>query len=54
VFERSEIQKTNFQADYRIVLPDGTIKHQKSIGQPILNQSGDLVEFVGPTGERFC
>jgi PAS domain S-box-containing protein len=33
--------------DYRIVLPDGTIKHLHTIGRPILNESGDLVEFVG-------
>jgi formate hydrogenlyase transcriptional activator len=49
LFERSEIQKTDFQADYRVVLPDGTIRHVHSIGLPILNESGDLVEFVGTT-----
>jgi formate hydrogenlyase transcriptional activator len=47
VFERRESQKTNYQADYRIVLPDGTIKHLHVIGHPVLNQSGDLKEFVG-------
>jgi PAS domain S-box-containing protein len=47
LFERSEIEKTDFQVDYRIVLPDGTIKHLHTIGRPILNESGDLVEFVG-------
>jgi PAS domain S-box-containing protein len=33
--------------DYRIVLPDGTIRHLHTIGHPVLNASGDLVEFVG-------
>ncbi|HEV7966847.1 MAG TPA: PAS domain-containing protein [Candidatus Acidoferrales bacterium] len=47
LFERAEIEKTEFQVDYRIVLPDGTIKHLHTIGHPILNESGDLVEFVG-------
>ena len=47
IFERSEIQKTDYQADYRIVLPDGTIKQIHVIGHPVLNESGDLVEFVG-------
>jgi hypothetical protein len=28
-------------------LPDGTIKYQHSIGRPIVNEKGDLVEFVG-------
>jgi PAS domain S-box-containing protein len=46
-FQRSEIEKTEYQADYRIALPDGTVKYQHSIGYPILNESGDLVEFVG-------
>src|ERR1700686_990715 len=47
LFERAELEKTEFQVDYRIVLPGGTIKHLHTIGHPILNESGDLVEFVG-------
>ena len=47
VFERAEIETTEFEVDYRIVLPDGTIKHLHTTGHPILNESGDLVEFVG-------
>jgi PAS domain S-box-containing protein len=47
LFERAEIEKTEFQVNYRIVLPDGTIKHLHTIGHPILNESGNLVEFVG-------
>jgi len=47
LFERSVIQKTDYDADYRIVLPDGTIKHLHAVGHPVLNESGDLVEFVG-------
>jgi PAS domain S-box-containing protein len=49
VFERSESQKTDYQADYRIVLPDGTIKHLHVIGHPVLNESGDPMKFVGTT-----
>jgi PAS domain S-box-containing protein len=48
-FERSTIQKTDYDADYRIVLPDGTIKHLHAAGHPVLNESGDLMEFVGTT-----
>src|SRR3984893_11725640 len=47
LFERAEIEKTEFQVDYCIVLPDGTIKHLHTIGRPVLNESGDLVEFGG-------
>jgi PAS domain S-box-containing protein len=46
-FRRGEIDKTEYQADYRIVLPDGTTRYQRSIGYPILNESRDLVEFIG-------
>ncbi|MCU1301098.1 MAG: hypothetical protein JWQ87_1382, partial [Candidatus Sulfotelmatobacter sp.] len=47
LFEGSKIDKTDYEADYRIVLPDGAIKHLHSVGHPVLNESGDLVEFVG-------
>ena len=47
LFERAELEKIEFQVDYRIVLPDATIKHLHTIGHPILDESGELVEFVG-------
>src|ERR1700687_5451074 len=47
LFDRSVTQKTDFDADYRIVLPDGAIKYLHSIGHPSLNESGNLVEFGG-------
>jgi transcriptional regulator with GAF, ATPase, and Fis domain len=47
VYDRAQIQRVDYEADYRIVLPDGTIKHLHTIGHPVLNESGDLVEFVG-------
>src|ERR1700756_2887010 len=49
LFERSRIQKTDYEADYRIVLPDGAIKHLHAVGHPVLNEAGDLVAFVGTT-----
>ena len=47
LFAKSELQKIDYQADYRIVLPDGNIRYIHSVGHPIVNASGDLVEFVG-------
>ena len=47
LFEESEIRKTDYEANYRIVLPDGAVKHLHVIGHPIVNEKGDLVEFVG-------
>ena len=47
LFEQCVIEKREYEADYRILLPDGTIRHQHSRGYPIVNETGDLVEFVG-------
>jgi len=47
LFEESEIQKIDYEATYRIVLPDGAVRHLHAIGHPIVNEIGDLVEFVG-------
>ena len=47
LFEKAEIEKTDFQAHHRIVLPDGTTKHLHCVGHPVLNESGGLVEYVG-------
>src|SRR6202051_1849951 len=47
LFQKAEIEKTDFQVDYRILLPDGTIKYLHTTGHPILSASGNLAEFVG-------
>src|SRR6202047_1732855 len=47
LFERCLMEKTDYEAHYRLLLPDGTIKYQHSIGRPIVNEKGGLVEFVG-------
>ena len=46
-YERANLTKTDFESDYRIVLTDGSIKHVHNIGHPVLNESGDVKEFVG-------
>ena len=40
-------QRTDYELDLRLVHPDGTIKYIHVLGHPVLNRSGDLVEFVG-------
>jgi PAS domain S-box-containing protein len=49
LFERCESQKTDFEADYRIVLSDGTIKHLHTVAHPVASQSGELIEMIGTT-----
>ena len=39
--------KTEYEQQYRIVLPDGTVRHLHSIGHPILDKAGELVEYYG-------
>lgn len=50
-FERAIQQKESAEAEYRIVLPDGTVKHALGIGRPVLNANGELVEVVGTTSD---
>jgi PAS domain S-box-containing protein len=40
-------EKTEWQADYRIVHPDGPVRDIHVVAHPVLNTSGHLVEFVG-------
>jgi len=46
-FERCVREKTEYQAGYRIVLPDRSIRYQYATGHPVTNDAGDLVEFIG-------
>jgi len=39
----------NWELDYRIVLPDASVKYLHAIGKPIFDKSGDILEFVGTT-----
>src|SRR5579863_3575250 len=39
--------KTDWEADYRIVHPDGPVRDIHVVGHPVLSTSGRLVEFVG-------
>ncbi len=45
--EKQFPEKGEFVEDYRIVLPDGAVRHVHIIGHPILAETGDLVEYVG-------
>jgi PAS domain S-box-containing protein len=39
--------KSDFEINFRIVLPDGMRKHVRSVGHPVLNDEGDLIQLVG-------
>ena len=40
-------EKADFVQDYRIVLTDGTVKHIHGIGHPVLDEAGNIIEYVG-------
>jgi PAS domain S-box-containing protein len=44
---RSFSEATAYELDYRIVLPDGSIKHCHHVAHPVFGASGQLVEYVG-------
>src|ERR1700704_1477102 len=44
--ERAVREKKRYSTAFRIVLPDGTMKHLESIGQPVFSTNGELVEVV--------
>jgi len=42
-------EKADFDTSYRVLLPDGTMKHVRTVGYPVFDQSGELVEMFGTT-----
>src|SRR6266851_1137560 len=45
--ERAIGEKSDYEVEFRILLPDGTVKYIHTVGHSVLNASGDLVQFVG-------
>jgi PAS domain S-box-containing protein len=46
ILNRAVRDKSDFESDYRIVLPDRSTKFLRSVGQALINPSGEL-EFIG-------
>jgi PAS domain S-box-containing protein len=45
--DRAIDEKSDYEVEVRIVLPDGSVKYIHIVGHPVLNASGDVVQFVG-------
>jgi len=41
--------KLEFEQEFRLLLPDGTLKYVSGIGRPVLDDAGDLIAFIGTT-----
>jgi len=44
--DRAISEKSDYEVDHRILLPNGTVKYTRTVGHPVLNASGDVVQFV--------
>jgi PAS domain S-box-containing protein len=45
--DRAIDRKSDYEVEFRILLPDATTKYIHTVGHPVLNASGELVQFVG-------
>ena len=45
--DRAIARKSDYEVEFRILPPGGTVKHIHTVGHPVLNASGNLAQFVG-------
>jgi PAS domain S-box-containing protein len=45
--ERAIREGTGAKLDFRVILPDGSIRHVHCVSHPVFNASGEVVELVG-------
>jgi PAS domain S-box-containing protein len=41
----------DYCVEYRITLPDGTVRYNQSVGRAIANDSGEVTEYIGTTSD---
>src|SRR6195256_6342399 len=46
-FEESLRERVDTFDEFRVLLPDGTVRHINSSGHPVLDENGEFIEFVG-------
>ena len=47
--DRAVAASSDYDIEFRLLLPDGTLKYIQSVGHPVFDASGNLVQFVGST-----
>ena len=45
--DRAILEKSDYEVEFRILHPSGTVRYVHAVGHPVVNASGDLVEIVG-------
>jgi PAS domain S-box-containing protein len=48
-FEDAVREEQEFELAYRVLLPNGTIRHVNNLAHPVFDDDGTVVEFVGTT-----
>jgi PAS domain S-box-containing protein len=46
-FQRAMRERVEYDGEFRIVRPDGSVRHCRSVGRPVFDAAGEMVEFVG-------
>ena len=44
-------EKSDFTTEYRLLLPDGTVKHLQTIWHPVLDKDGEVLEYLGTAAD---
>ena len=47
--DRAVGEKREFEHEFRLLLPDGALKHVSGIGRPVLDDAGNLTAYIGTT-----
>jgi PAS domain S-box-containing protein len=47
--DRAVGEKRAFEHEFRLLLPDGALKHVSGIGRPVLDDAGNLTAYIGTT-----
>ena len=46
-YQRAIQERSNFEREFRLLRPDGSIRHVRSVAHPVIGKNGELTEFVG-------
>ncbi len=51
IIERAIREKSEYELEFRILLPSGTVRHLHTVGHPVLDKSGNPMRFVGSSSD---
>ncbi len=47
IFQKSLAERRNFNAEFRVMAADGTIRWNHCTGQPLLDENGEIIQVIG-------